>query len=168
MLIRPEQPEDRVAIRAIHQHAFTTSAEARLVDNLRASECSFLSLVAEEHGQLLAHLLITPVTLPIAQRPLSMAAIGPMAVLPEHQRQGVGTQLMQAALRFAEEDGIDVLFVLGHPRFYQRFAFTAASAFGISCEYPVPEEVFMLRELSPGCLQGSSGQVAYQEAFNKL
>lgn len=168
MLIRPEQPEDQHAIRELHKRAFPSVAEATLVDNLRKSGCPFLSLVAEESGHIQAHLLITPVTLPVALHSLELGAIAPMAVAPDYQRQGVGTQLMQGALRFAEEEGIDALFVLGIPGFYKHFGFAPASQQGIRCEYPVPDEVFMVRELNPGRLQGCSGQVAYQPAFNQL
>ncbi len=168
MLIRPELPEDRAMIREINRRSFPTSAEARLVDNLRASACPCLSLVADDHGHLVGHLLISPVRLPVAPRPLNLAAIGPMCVVPEHQRQGIGQQFLQAALRFAEEDGIDALFVLGHVRFYGKQGFVPASRFGIRCEYPVPDEVFMVRELSPGCLEGASGLLLYEDAFNQL
>jgi putative acetyltransferase len=57
------------------------------------------------------------------------------------------------------------VFVVGHPEYYPRFGFRPASAFGITCEFEVPDEVFMTLELAPGALKGTPGRVFYHQAF---
>jgi putative acetyltransferase len=57
------------------------------------------------------------------------------------------------------------VFVVGHPEYYPRFGFRPASGFGITCEFEVPDEVFMALELAPGALEGRAGRLFYHEAF---
>ncbi len=97
-----------------------------------------------------------------------LMGLGPMAVSPEHQRQGVGTALITEGLRHCAELGCDAVVVLGHPAYYPRFGFVTASKHGISSEYDVLDEVFMIKELKPGSLRGVSGTVSYDEAFGRV
>ncbi len=61
--------------------------------------------------------------------------------------------------------GHDVIVVLGHPEFYPRFGFVTARPRGITCEYTVPDEAFMVAELSRGALRGRRGLVRYAPEF---
>ncbi len=111
--------------------------------------------------------MFSPVSLP-GRPELRIMALGPMAVLPEQQRKGIGSALVRAGLRACEELGTGAIVLVGHPEYYPRFGFAPATHFNISCEYEVPEEVFMLLELQPGYLAGASGQVKYHAAFNDV
>jgi putative acetyltransferase len=162
--IRAEEEADRAAVHAVNAAAFPTPAEADLVDALRAAGAARVSLVAEEDGAVVGHILFSPVTLP-GHPGLALLGLAPMAVAPERQRQGIGSALVEAGLARCRELGCDAVVVLGHPEFYPRFGFVPSVRCGIGCEYPVPPEVFMLQELRPGALQGASGTVRYHPAF---
>lgn len=165
MRIRPEEPEDTVAVRAVNVAAFDTTAEADLVDTLRGNVEPLVSLVAEADGSIVGHILFSPVTL-TDQPDFLLMGLGPMAVMPRHQRQGFGSALVRRGLERCAELGCDAVVVLGHPQYYPRFGFVPASKYGMSSQYDVPDDVFMLIELRPGSLRGASGKVSYDEAFS--
>lgn len=152
---------------AVNTAAFDTSAEADLVDALRGKVEPLVSLVAEVSGSVVGHILFSPVKLADHGGRLLMG-LGPMGVMPEHQRHGIGAALVREGLRRCKELGCDAVVVLGHPAYYPRFGFVPASRFGISSEYAVPDDVFMLIELRPDALRGVSGKVSYDEAFGSV
>ena len=164
MQIRLERPVDIAAIRLVNLSAFETSTEADLVDALREQANPIVSLVAEEEDGVVGHILFSPVTL-VDHPELRMMGLAPMAVLPEKQRQGIGAALILAGLEQCRRLGFKAVIVLGHAEYYPRFGFTPASRFGLSCEYEVPDEVFLALELNRGVLQGKSGVVRYHGAF---
>ena len=165
MKIRTELPDDRDEIRNVHLHAFDTDAEARLVDQLRDTGIDLISLVAEEQGLIIGHILFSPVTLDGSVR---IAGLAPMAVLPDWQRKGVGTRLVNEGLQACGEAGYEAVVVLGHPDYYPRFGFVPSAAFGIDSEYDVPPEVFMVKELREGILNGNPGTARYHPVFNEF
>jgi len=127
VIIRREAAGDIPAIRRVNLAAFPTPGEADLVDALRDRADAFISLVAARNGDIVGHILFTPVTVERPDGSSSPAlALGPMAVLPEHQRQGIGSQLVRDGLHHCAKRGHAVVFVLGHPEFYPRFGFTPA------------------------------------------
>lgn len=164
LLIRPEQPDDIAAIHAVNAAAFETGLEAALVDTLRTQAAPFLSLVAEDGGHLIGHILFTPVALS-GHAGLKLMGLAPMAVLPARQRQGTGSALIRAGLDACRELGCGAVVVLGHAEYYPRFGFRRASDLGILCEFEVPPEYFMLLELIPGYLHGKPGTIHYHDAF---
>jgi putative acetyltransferase len=168
MVIRPEQPEEATAIRHIIQQAFGRLAEATLVDRLRTQGQVIVSLVAERCQHIVGHGLFSPVILESAGQVCRLAGLGPMAVLPALQRQGIGSLLVRHGLEYCRNAGYDGVVVLGHPAYYPRFGFVPANRYGIRCEYVVPDDVFMAIELRPGTLQRCAGTAKYQPAFKEV
>lgn len=166
-MIRPERESDYASVHAVYEMAFSTSSEAYLVDGLRRMADPIVSLVAEERGKVVGHILFTPVSLD--SRPdLRIMGLAPMAVLPGHQRAGIGSALVRAGLDRCRLIPASAVVVLGHPEFYPRFGFAPSTRFGIKSEYDVPEDVFMVLELDPGSLDGASGTIRYHDAFNAV
>ena len=158
---------DLESVYGVNAAAFPTSAEAELVDRLRKSTDSFISLVAEEKDLIVGHIFLSPVILGTA-RDLKLMGLAPMAVRPENQKQAIGSALVEAGLKRCEQAGIGAVVVLGHPEYYPRFGFIPASQFEISCEYDVPDEVFMAMEIRGGYLDNLHGTISYHPAFAKL
>jgi putative acetyltransferase len=96
-------------------------------------------------------------------RPL--AALGPVAIAPTHQRQGIGSQLIVAGLDLCRAMGYDLVIVLGHREYYPRFGFRPAAPLGIRWEHGA-EAHFMVLELRPGALAGVSGVARYRPEFD--
>lgn len=164
MHIRPEEPSDALMVREVNEAAFGSSLEADIVEKLRENPAPLVSLVAEVDGELVGHIMFSPVTVK-GGHGAHLMGLGPMAVLPGRQRKGIGCELVRQGLSHCRNRGCDAVVVLGHPDYYPRFGFLPASRFGITSVYDVPDEVFMLIELRPGSLQGTSGQVIYSDAF---
>lgn len=167
MTIRPEQPDDRLAVRAVNTAAFPTPAEADLVDALREQARPLVSLVALDGAAIVGHILFSPVTLS-GHPALILMGLAPMAVAPTHQRRGIGSTLVRTGLEQCRKLGVGAVVVLGHPDYYPRFGFAPATRSGIGCEYEVPEEAFMALELQPNYLRSVSGVARYHEAFARL
>ena len=161
--IRPERPDDREAVIRVNESAFGQPDEADLVDRLRRQSPGYLGLVAEADGVVVGHILFSSVTLDAGSA--DVRGLAPMAVLPEHQRSGVGSELVRAGLATCAGDGAEAVVVLGHPDYYPRFGFRPASAFGLSCAYEVPDEAFMALELVEGALADAEGVARYHPAF---
>jgi putative acetyltransferase len=142
-IIREEQAKDIDQVRSVLQAAFSTDAESKLVDALRANGKAIISLVAVCAEEVLGHILFSPVTTspPAEARGIGLA---PVAVLPGVQSQGIGSQLIQAGLAKCQELGFDYCVVLGSPEYYHRFGFETASQHGLENEYGADEEFMAL------------------------
>jgi putative acetyltransferase len=167
-MIRREVIADIEAIRQINLAAFETPAEAGLVDTLRRDTDPFISLVAELGGEVLGHILFTPMKQSGSPKAIRIAGLAPMAVLPSHQNRGIGSKLVEAGLQACRAEGFEAVAVLGHHEFYPRFGFLPSTRFSLKSEYDVPEEVFMALELEPRALEGLRGILRYHEAFGLL
>lgn len=165
--VRAETASDAPAVRKINELAFGRPGEADLVEALRAASCPYISLVADDEGHAVGHIFFSPVTLEADDSACSVLGLAPMAVLPEYQRRGVGSLLVRAGLEECRRVGCDAVVVLGHPEYYPRFGFVSAGRKGLRCEYPVPDEVFMVAELRPGPLS-IRGLVKYRPEFGAL
>lgn len=164
-VVRTERSSDAKAVWTINERAFGRPDEAALVDALRETPGA-ISLVAVIEDRVVGHILFTPVRIDGPSGPISAAGLAPMAVLPAHQRQGIGSALVRAGLDACRRHGYKAVVVLGHPTFYPRFGFTPAAAMGLTCEWPAPPEAFMALELDAGALAGATGVVRYRPEFS--
>lgn len=165
MNIRPEKPEDIEGIRHITHAAFDQrNAEAKLVDLLRERGELTLSLVAEIDGEIVGHVAFSPMNLEDAPASFRALGLGPISVLPAHQRKGIGSALMREGLAQCAALGCDAVLLLGHTEYYPRFGFTPASAFGIRGDADYGDH-FMALPLHEGALNNVHGQARYVRAF---
>jgi len=165
-LIRPETAADAPAVRRVHEAAFPTSAEADLVERLRASSKAVIALVAEDEGRFVGHIGFSPVAL----EPLAGAiglGLAPVAVQPDHEKHGVGRRLIQNGLSECRKWGADFVVVLGDPAYYGRFGFEPASEHELKSEYGAGEE-FMVFELNKGAMPPRGTLVKYAPEFAGL
>ena len=162
--IAEERPVEVAAIRDLNRRAFGQDQEGNIVDALRANGGALLSLVATLNGQIAGHIIYSPISI----GRVTGAALGPMAVLPEHQREGIGSRLVEAGNRRLQDAGCSFIVVVGHPEFYPRFGFRPARARGITCEWELPDEVFMVLVLDEERMQGVSGLAKYRDEFSSV
>ncbi len=152
-----------LVIHSINEEAFGRPDEADLVDNLRKEGVILASLVAELEEGIVGHILFSRMYIETQNQSIPAAALAPIAVLPKHQRQGIGGQLIRHGLDLLRQRGEHIAIILGHPDYYPRFGFSCAKA--ESLESPFPPKSFMAMELVPGALNGLLGKVKYPAAF---
>lgn len=165
--IRSETVADYDVIYRVVREAFASAAhcdgnEQDLVVALRKGEAYIpeLALVAIQDEQIVGHILFTRAT--IEGRPT--LALAPLAVLPESQRQGIGSALVREGHRIAAAMGFECSVVLGDSAYYARFGYAPASRFGIQAPFSVPDENFMAAKLRPDATL-PAGVVRYAAAF---
>lgn len=160
--IRPEEPSDRDAIRAVLERAFGEAAEADLVDRLRSDGDLVLSLVAVLQG-VVGHVAFS--RLELSDSRVKAVALAPVAVLPAVQRSGIGTGLVREALHRLAASGEDLVLVLGDPAYYRRFGFSPEEARGLTTPYDGPYlQGLALSEAG----RAATGRVRYGRAFADL
>ncbi len=165
--IRPESEEDLAKITEANDLAFGQKNEGILVERLRKTDSfiSELSLIAELEGKIVGHILFYPVTIRSADSEFLSLSLGPMAVVPELQNLGIGSQLVSEGLQAAKRLGHKSVIVLGHPEYYPRFGFKPASRWKIKVPFDAPDEAFMALELVKDELNDKGGTVEYPEEF---
>lgn len=164
--IRPERPADHESVYRLNCEAFDTDLEARLVESLRSRDDPAVSLVAVLDKRIVGHALFTPVAVEQSPGEAVLMALGPMAVLPVHQRQGIGSKLVRAGLEACRAAGAAAVFVLGHAEYYPRFGFERASQHGLRFKDGALDSYFMVIELGAGALRQLSGEVRYLPEFD--
>ena len=166
MRIRSEESADLDAVRAVNRAAFGGEVEANLVDALRLEASPIVSLVADDGGVVIGHVMFSPVSIDAnASDASTLMGLAPLAVRPDRQRQGVGGALIREGLAACRLRGVAAVVLVGMPEYYPRFGFVPASRFGLTCEYEVPDDVFMAIELETDALAGRRGLVRYHPAF---
>jgi len=161
MIIRDETGHDASAVRRVVVAAFDRAVEAGLVDALRQSGDAVISLVAEDGGEIIGHILFSKL-----HAPDQCLALAPVSVTPSRQNQGIGSRLIREGLARAKRDGWQAVFLLGEPDYYGRFGFDAAMADKFDTEYPKP--YFLALEFALGALGGRTGAVIYAPPFLAL
>lgn len=160
MFLRDEAPGDEAAIRALLRDCFGGPDEADLVDHLRAAGDALVSLIAEEDGAIVGHVLLSPLA-----APFPALALAPLGVAEGYRRQGIGDALVRAAVARAAAMGWRAIFVLGDPAYYQRFGFAAEHAAGFASPYAGAH--FMALPLG-GDLPVLRGAIRHAPAFADL
>jgi putative acetyltransferase len=164
VLIRPETAADHDPIRYVNRLAFGQDHEARLVDTLRDGGYVRVSLVAEQTGQIVGHILFSDLPIITGAGTISALALAPMAVLPEFQNRGIGSALVRQGLEVCKEQGHRIVVVVGHPNFYPRFGFSSELASALASPFGGGDS-WMTLELEPGALDGVAGRVQYPPPF---
>jgi len=165
--IRRERPEDIAVIRTVNETGFDQSTEADIIDALRDVCPDVLSLVAESDGEIVGHILFSPVTIEGGSQSRQSMGLAPMAVTPDRQRQGIGSDMVQAGLEILRKQGCPFVIVLGHPAFYPRFGFVPASRYGLTSQWEgVPDAAFLVLVLDASSMAGVSGVARYREEFD--
>ena len=163
MIIRPETPADREAIRKIHigafaDHPHSQQTEHLIVDALRDADALTLSFVVEEDGCISGHIAFSPVQ--IDEKDSQWLILGPVGVTPGKQRQGIGSRLIEHGIDAIRRSGAHGCVLVGEPDYYKRFGFRHCEALHIE---GIPEEYFLCLPLDnsePG------GMVTYHPAFS--
>ena len=167
MNIRKEELKDYAEIYEVVKAAFKSAEhsdgnEQDLVNKLRAGESYIpeLSLVAEENGRIVGHIMFTKAKAGMED----VLALAPLSVLPEYQRKGIGTKLVKEGHRAAQRLGYKYSVVLGSEKYYSRLGYVPASVFGIIPPFDVPDENFMVYSIveSSPC---TSGVMRYAKEF---
>ena len=164
MRIRPEDPQDADTIRSLTETAFkpmsySDGTEGRIVDRLRRDGDLTLSLVAEEDGEIIGHVALSPVT--ISEAVGNWYGLGPISVVAERQRQGIGSALVAAGLARLREMGAAGVALTGNPAVYGPMGFRSGGL-----RYPdTAERNVMWQVLTGGA---PSGDLAFAPAFDTL
>jgi len=160
MIIREEELHDRAAIYDVVRAAFGRTAEAVLVDQLRADGDSVISLVAADRAVIVGHVMLSEM-----KAPFKALGLAPVSVRPDCQRSGIGSSLVREALKQAWQGSWDAVFVLGDPGFYRRFGFDPESASGFTSPYAGPHLMVLSMKND---LPARVGRVDYAPAFATL
>ena len=162
MMIRAIIPTDFVEVDRCVLAAFENDGEVVLVRQLRADNDVLIELVAEEAGAIVGHVVASNLTLD-PDLGLRCGGLAPLSVSPAHQSSGIGSKLTEAIIEKSRSIGLNALFLLGDPAYYQRFGFQVTD---IESDYPA--EYFQAHELTPECLIGAKARAHYARAFSSI
>ena len=152
-----EQEIDHINSAAFANHPHSDQREGWIVKRLRAGNALTLSLVADENGRLIGHIAFSPVQIDGASA--GWHGLGPVAVRPERQRQGIGSALIHAGLERLRKLGSSGCVVLGEPGLYERFGFRSDPRLWLESLSP---ELFLVLPCQNVI---SDGRVDYHPAF---
>ncbi len=165
-VIRDERPSDISGVRIAHQKAFRRDAEATLVDRLREEARIVSSVVAEIGNEIVGNAIFSRISVSTSDGRIDALALAPVAVLPQYQRQGVGSRIIQHGVRASARHGYAAIFVLGDPSYYSRFGFSSDIARRVSSPYSKAGAAWMALEIKPASLSDGHAHATYPEAFS--
>jgi putative acetyltransferase len=165
--IRVERTIDRESIRQVNQRAFGGDDEANLVDSLRDRGFVEISLVAETDGQVIGHILFSKVKINTKIGTVDALSLAPMAVLARASAERDRHKANMGRFRMRSKLGHRIVLVLGHPKFYSEFGFSAELARQIESPFG-GGEAWMALELVPDALKGVEGRVEFSPPFGAL
>ena len=166
--IRREKQRDYATVRVLNDTAFGQTTEGVIVDNIRGVCNEILSLVAVKEGEVVGHILFSPISVNCEGKRILGMGLAPMAVLPQYQNQGIGTQLVNEGIKILKASKIPFIVVLGHAKYYPRFGFQVASKYGLVPQWEgVPDDVFMVLFLDESMKNNVHGVVNYRKEFNE-
>lgn len=167
MIIREAIDWDLEAILRLEEESFGEEEGPDIVELIKLmlndpTAQPLLSLVAEDGGQIVGHIVFTGVTIGEYADRIKASILAPLAVAKGRQRQGIGGMLINDGLGRLKESGIALVFVLGYPDYYTRYGFEPATPHGFIAQHPIPSQhadAWMVQELVPGSMASISGQV---------
>jgi putative acetyltransferase len=165
-LIRPQRDGDAASVSALTSRAFADQGQVADLVTALAADAARLALVAEDDaGVVVGHTMLSRGWVDAAPRLADVLILSPLSVDPPAQRQGIGGELVRAALAGAAELGAPALFLEGDPRYYRRFGFVAGATRGFSRpSVRIPEAAFQVVVL-PAWEEWITGALVYPEAF---
>jgi putative acetyltransferase len=167
-VVRQETAEDHDEVRAVHTQAFGDSERVpALVEALRAARAPLapLSLVATIGDRVVGHVMLSACRLDALPRLVDVVSLSPLGVLPEFQRQGIGTRLVAQALAEADSRGIPLVFLEGSPHYYGKRGFSDATKVGFRAPtLRYPPGAFQVAKLS-SYEEWMTGTFVYSDAF---
>ncbi|NEP90318.1 MAG: N-acetyltransferase [Okeania sp. SIO2C2] len=170
MIIREALDSDLDDVLSVERAAFGSDECVEIVQKLLGDDSAqpIVSLIAFQEDRAVGHIFFSKATLE-PNAPLSISILGPLAVVPNAQRQGIGGKLIKKGLDILSESGVDLVFVLGHPTYYPRFGFKPAGNLGFEPQYPIPEknaDAWMVQELRPGMIGNFSGKIICADSLD--
>lgn len=162
--VRKFDAHDVDAVACVVSAAFGGAGEVALIETLRRESDMVCEYVAETSSGVIGHIAFSRLSLEGNGERRRAVALAPLAVAPEHQRSGAGKALTRFALDALKQAGEEVVVVLGHPKYYRAFGFSALLAKLLDAPYA--GDAFMALELRPGALAGARWKVTYAHAFS--
>ena len=172
MQIRETTNADLNDILLIQREAFNSDKEANITKELLTDPSAKprLSLIAFSNDLPAGHILFTAGHLLDASKKVAISFLAPLGVKPRFQRQGIGSNLIRKGLELLSKSNFDLVFVVGHPKYYPRHGFMPAHKLGFQPTYAIPEEhddAWMVQALRPDVIGSVSGKVICCAALNK-
>ena len=157
-VIRVARQTDKPAIQDLNTRAFGQEDEARIIRELEVAGDVILQFVAEQDERIVGHVLFYVIGV---RNKLSAAGLGPMSVDPWVQREGIGKKLVESGLAFLRDQGVPIVFVLGHDWFYPKLGFSIEATEPFESRYKGPH--FFANRLRFG--PPMSGELIFPAAF---
>ncbi|NET42897.1 GNAT family N-acetyltransferase [Okeania sp. SIO2B3] len=177
MIIRKALDSDLDDVLSVERAAFDSDECVEIVQLLLGDDSAkpIISLLAFQENRAVGHIMFSKARLEPntdslePNAPLSISILGPLAVMPDVQKQGIGGKLIKNGLDILSKSGVDLVFVLGHPTYYPRFGFKPAGNLGFEPSYPIPEknaDAWMVQELRPGIIGNFSGRIICADSLD--